>query len=89
MQRLEKVMQDAGSKLTSVASALLTKSGRAGGASGRAECPSISPSWPGVGCAGRSPPLREALASRFRVEHHGLLAAQMLVHIDFPMRPLA
>jgi transposase len=29
------------------------------------------------------PALREALAGRFRVEHHGLLVAQMLAHIDF------
>jgi hypothetical protein len=27
--------------------------------------------------------LREALAGRFRVGHHGLLVAQMLAHIDF------
>ena len=29
------------------------------------------------------PALREALAGRFRVEHHGLLVAQMLAHIDY------
>jgi transposase len=29
------------------------------------------------------PALREALAGRFRTEHHGLLVAQILAHIDF------
>ena len=29
------------------------------------------------------PALREALTHRFRLEHHGLLAAQMLAHVDF------
>jgi len=28
------------------------------------------------------PALREALAPRFRLEHHGLLIAQMLAHIE-------
>src|SRR4051794_14162258 len=58
VQRLEKVMQDAGIKLTSVASALLTKSGRAileALLAGR-PIPMLSPSWRGVGCAARSPP---------------------------------
>jgi transposase len=29
------------------------------------------------------PALREALQGRFRTEHHGLLAAQILAHIDY------
>jgi transposase len=29
------------------------------------------------------PALREALAGRFRTEHHGLLVAQILAHIDY------
>jgi transposase len=29
------------------------------------------------------PALREALAGRFRAEHHGLLVTQMLAHVDF------
>jgi transposase len=28
------------------------------------------------------PQLREALANRFKVEHHGILVAQLLAHID-------
>ena len=28
------------------------------------------------------PELREALANRFQVDHHGILVAQLLVHID-------
>ena len=28
------------------------------------------------------PQLREALASRFRIEHHGVMVAQLLAHID-------
>jgi transposase len=28
------------------------------------------------------PQLREALANRFRIEHHGILVAQLLAHID-------
>jgi hypothetical protein len=27
--------------------------------------------------------LREALAGRFRTDHHGLLVAQILAHIDY------
>jgi hypothetical protein len=29
------------------------------------------------------PALREALAGRFRTDHHGLLVAQILAHIDY------
>jgi transposase len=28
------------------------------------------------------PQLREALASRFQIEHHGVMVAQLLAHID-------
>jgi transposase len=33
------------------------------------------------------PALREALTGAFHVEHHGLLARQMLAHIDFSTSP--
>src|SRR6185369_16981156 len=33
------------------------------------------------------PALREALTGAFHVEHHGLLARQMLAHIDFSASP--
>jgi transposase len=35
------------------------------------------------------PALREALAHRFRLEHHGLLVAQMLAHVNFLEDPIA
>jgi transposase len=57
VQRLEKVMQDAGIKLTSVASTLLTKSD--GQSSTRCwpdrTTPTRWPSWPAAGSAPRSP----------------------------------
>jgi len=85
VQRLEKVMQDAGIKLTSVASALLTKSGRAmleGLLAGQSDPEHLAELARGR-LRSKIPALREALAGRFRVEHHGLLVAQMLAHIDF------
>ncbi|MEN3268880.1 MAG: transposase [Pseudonocardia sp.] len=85
VQRLEKVMQDAGIKLTSVASALLTKSGRAmleALLAGQTD-PDILAELARGRLRSKIPALREALAGRFRTEHHGLLVAQMLAHIDF------
>src|SRR6185437_3394822 len=76
IQRLEKVLQDAGIKLTSVASTILGKTGRAILAAVLAELAKgrLRP---------KIPALREALTHRFRHEHHGALIAQMLAHIDF------
>jgi transposase len=85
VQRLEKVMQDAGIKLTSVASALLTKSGRAileALLAGQDDPDALAELARGR-LRAKIPALREALAGRFRVAHHGLLVAQMLAHIDF------
>ena len=85
IQRLEKVMQDAGIKLTSVASTLLGKSGRAiidallAGVSDPVALAELAKGR----LRSKIPALREALAGEFRVEHHGLLVAQMLAHIDF------
>ena len=85
IQRLEKVMQDAGIKLTSVASTLLGKSGRAiidallAGVSD----PEVLAELAKGRLRSKVPALRQALAGEFRVEHHGLLVAQMLAHIDF------
>lgn len=85
IQRMEKVMQDAGIKLTSVASTLLGKSGRAiidallAGVSDPVELAELAKGR----LRSKIPALREALAGEFRVEHHGLLVAQMLAHIDF------
>jgi len=85
VQRLEKVLQDAGVKLTSVASALLTKSGRAildALLAGEQDPQTLAELAKGR-LRAKIPALREALAGRFRTDHHGLLVAQMLAHIDF------
>jgi transposase len=85
VQRLEKVLQDAGIKLTSVASALLTKSGRAildALLAGESD-PQVLADLARGRLRSKIPALREALAGRFRAGHHGLLVAQMLAHIDF------
>jgi transposase len=85
IQRLEKVLQDAGIKLSSVASTVLTKSGRAileallAGVSDPAELAELAKGR----LRSKIPALREALTGTFRVEHHGVLVAQMLAHVDF------
>jgi transposase len=85
VQRLDKLLQDAGIKLTSVASRLLTKSGLAmieamlGGVSDPAELAELAQGR----LRSKIPELRQALAGRFRVGHHGLLARRMLAHIRF------
>jgi transposase len=84
-QRLEKILQDAGIKLTSVASALLTKSGRAildALLAGQTDPDALADLARGR-LRSKIPALREALAGHFRANHHGLLVAQMLAHIDF------
>jgi transposase len=84
VQRLEKLMQDAGVKLTSVASQLL-------GVSGRAMLEEMiagqtSPEHLADLARGRLrekiPQLTDALAGRFRARHHGFLAAHLLQRID-------
>jgi transposase len=85
IQRLEKVLQDAGIKLTSVASTLLTKSGRAmleALLAGESD-PQVLAELARGGLRSKIPALREAFAGRFRTTHHGLLVAQMLAHVDF------
>ena len=39
--------------------------------------------WPRVWLRTKLPALWEALAGRFRTDHHGLLVAQILAHIDY------
>jgi transposase len=85
IQRLDKSLQDAGIKLTSVASSLLTKSGRvileallAGVVN-----PHVLAELAKGRLRSKIPALREALAGQFRVEHHGVLVSQMLAHVDF------
>jgi transposase len=83
-QRLDKVLQDAGIKLSSVASRVL-------GASGRAMLEALvkgthDPEVLAELAKGRLrrklPQLREALAGRFS-DHHALLVGQMLARLDF------
>ena len=85
IQRLEKVMQDAGIKLTSVASTLLGKSGRAiidALLSGVSD-PVVLAELARGRLRSKIPALREALMGEFHVEHHGLLVTRMLAHVDF------
>jgi transposase len=85
VQRLDKVLQDAGIKVSSVASKTL-------GVSVRRMLEALvtgthDPQLLAELAKGRLrrklPELREALEGRFRGEHHGLLVAQILAHIDY------
>jgi transposase len=84
IQRLEKVLQDAGIKLSSVASTTYSKSARAmldalmGGISDPEQLAELAKTR----MRPKIPQLREALASRFQIEHHGVMVAQLLAHID-------
>ena len=85
IQRLEKVLQDAGIKLTSVASKVLTQSGRLmveALIAGQRDPAAAGASWPRASCARRSRQLTEALTGHFGA-HHAVAAAQILAHIDF------
>jgi len=84
IQRLEKVLQDAGIKLTSVASKAYSASARAmleallGGVSDPAALAELAKGR----LRAKIPQLREALANRFEITHHGVLVASLLAHID-------
>src|SRR3954471_16905096 len=84
IQRLEKVLQDAGIKLSSVASTTYSKSARAMleallcGVTDPEQLAELSKAR----MRNKIPQLREALASRFQLEHHGVMVAQLLAHID-------
>ena len=84
IQRLEKVLQDAGIKLSSVASTSYSKSARAmleALLSGVTDPDQLAELSKGKMRA-KIPQLREALQSRFTIEHHGVMVAQLLAHID-------
>ncbi len=84
IERLEKVLQDAGIKLPSVASRVYSASARAmleallGGVT--------DPFVPAELAKGRPrkkiPQLQQALANRFDISHHGVPIAGLLAHID-------
>ena len=84
IQRLEKVLQEAGIKLTSVASQAYSKSARAmleallSGVTNPDQLAELAKAR----MRSKIPQLREALANRFRIDHHGILVAQLLAHID-------
>jgi len=85
VQRLDKVLQDAGIKVSSVASETLGVSVRrmldalvAG-----THDPEVLAELARGRLRQKLPALQEALTGRFRSEHHGLLVSQILAHIDY------
>jgi transposase len=85
IQRLEKVLQDAGIKLSTVSSKVLTKSGRAmlnALMQGETD-PVVLADLAKTRLRAKIPQLQQALAGRFRVAHHGPLVARILAHVDY------
>jgi transposase len=84
IQRLEKLLQGVGIKLTSVASAAYSVSARAmleallAGTTDPTELAELARG----SLRGKIPQLREALANRFELAHHGVLVSGLLAHID-------
>jgi transposase len=84
VQRLDKVLQDAGVKLSSVASEVLGVSGRAMLAAlveGTRDPAALADLARGQ-LRKKLPQLREALEGRFRA-HHALLVGELLAHIEY------
>jgi len=84
IQRLEKVLQDAGIKLTSVASKVLTQSGRAmieALIDGQSDGQSLAELAKGK-LRPKIPALTEALTGHFG-PHHAVAARRILAHLDF------
>ena len=82
--RLEKVLQDAGIKLTSVASKVLTQSGRAmieALIAGERDPAALAELAKGK-LRPKIPQLTEALRGHFGA-HHAIVAARILAHLDF------
>jgi transposase len=82
--RLEKVLQDAGIKLTSVASKVLTQSGRAmveALIAGQSDPKALAELAKGK-LRPKIPELTEALQGNFAA-HHAIAAARVLAHLDF------
>src|SRR5207247_3813185 len=84
IERLEKVLQDAGIKLTSVASGVYSVSARAmlEALLGGVTDPFVLAELAKGRMRKKIPQLQEALASRFDIGHHGVLVAGLLAHID-------
>ena len=83
IERLEKVLQDAGIKLTSVASGVYSVSARAmlEALLAGVTDPAVLAELAKGRMRKKIPQLQEALASRFDVGHHGVLIAGLLAHI--------
>jgi transposase len=84
VQRLDKVLQDAGIKLSSVASDMLGVSGRAmlAGLVEGTRDPAVLAELAKGQLRKKLPQLREALAGRFR-GHHALLVGELLAHLEY------
>src|SRR6266508_1994132 len=84
IQRLDKALQDASIKLSSVVSTLQTKSARDMLKGLIAGQPAQTLARLGRGrLKDKQAELAEALTGRFRRDHHGLLVAHILTHVDF------
>lgn len=85
VQRLDKVLQDASIKLTSVVSTLQTNTARdiVAALVGGEDDPQALAGLARGRLKDRQDELAEALVGRFRRDHHGLLLAHMLAHLDF------
>jgi len=84
VNRLHKVLEDAGVKLSSVASDIMGVSGRAmleALIAGTSD-PEVLAELAKTRLRKKLPALRKALDARFR-EHHGFLVAQVLAHVDY------
>jgi len=84
IQRLEKVLQDAGLKLSSVASQILGVSGRAmlDALLAGSTDPEVLADLARGRLRAKIPALKEALRCNFRA-HHALLLGEMLAHVDY------
>ena len=84
VNRLHKVLEDAGIKLAAVASDVLGVSGRAmlAGLVGGTTDPGLLAELARGALRKKLPALRDALAGRFR-PHHAVLVSHLLAHIDY------
>ncbi len=90
MQRLEKVLQDAGIKLSSVATRVLGASGRAmldALVSGTTD-PKVLADLAKGRLRKKIPALKEALEGNFS-KHHAFMVGRILAHIDYPEESIA
>lgn len=84
VNRLHKVLEDAGVKLATIASDIMGVSGRAmltALVAGTTD-PEVLAELAKTRLRARLPELRKALDAKFR-EHHGFLVAQILAHVDY------